>query len=107
VIRLFPGEPGASATGGAPRSPVANAPGSPVVADAPIIRDSGTEAPQRKRVMDEQAALSPAPKYRRVVLKLSGEGFGYPGKAGISIGETLNIARQVQDVGRSGVGLAV
>src|SRR5947209_9289215 len=57
--------------------------------------------------MDEQAALSPAPKYRRVLLKLSGEGFGYPGKAGISIDETLNIARQIVRVGRSGVQLAV
>src|SRR5438094_5448601 len=47
------------------------------------------------------------PKYKRVILKLSGEGFGYPGKAGISIDETLNIARQVQHVGRSGVELAV
>src|SRR2546421_4274081 len=57
--------------------------------------------------MDEQAALSPAPKYRRVVLKLSGEGFGPPGKAGISIDETLNMARRIQRVGRSGVQLAV
>src|SRR5215470_16876242 len=56
--------------------------------------------------MDEQAS-TPAPKYRRVVLKLSGEGFGYPGKAGISIDETLNIARQVQRAGRGGVQLAV
>src|SRR5437764_1253352 len=57
--------------------------------------------------MDEQAALSPEPKYRRVVLKLSGEGFGYPGKAGISIDETLNMARQIQRAGKSGVQLAV
>src|SRR5215471_21239820 len=56
--------------------------------------------------MDEQAS-TPAPKYRRVVLKLSGEGFGYPGKAGISIDETLNMARQIQRVGRGGVQLAV
>lgn len=57
--------------------------------------------------MDEQASSSPAPKYRRVVLKLSGEGFGYPGKAGISIDETLNMARQIQRVGKGGVQLAV
>src|SRR5262245_48904334 len=50
--------------------------------------------------MDEPST-PPAPKYRRVVLKLSGEGFGYPGKAGISIDETLNITRQVQRAGRS------
>src|SRR3954447_4784093 len=47
------------------------------------------------------------PKYKRVVLKLSGEGFGYPGKAGISIDETLNIARQAKRVLESGVELAV
>src|SRR5262249_81293 len=55
-------------------------------------------------------APPPAPaatKYRRVVLKLSGEGFGYPGKAGISIEETLKIARQVEHAGKSGVQLAV
>jgi uridylate kinase len=52
---------------------------------------------------------TPAPslKYRRVLLKLSGEGFGYPGKAGISIDETLNIARQVSRVARTGVQLAI
>jgi uridylate kinase len=47
------------------------------------------------------------PKYHRVVLKLSGEGFGYPGKAGISIDETLNVARQAQRVLESGVELAI
>src|SRR5499427_3907736 len=56
--------------------------------------------------MDEPST-PPSPQYRRVVLKLSGEGFGYPGKAGISIDETLNIARQIQQVGKSGVQLAV
>jgi uridylate kinase len=47
------------------------------------------------------------PKYRRVILKLSGESFGTPGKGGISIEETLGIARQVQRVGQSGVQLAI
>src|SRR3982751_2190422 len=47
------------------------------------------------------------PKYRRVVLKLSGEGFGSPGKSGISIDETLNVARQAQRVVRRGVQLAI
>ncbi len=58
--------------------------------------------------MDPQApsAISQL-KYRRVVLKLSGEGFGFPGKAGISIDETLNIARQIVRVGSTGVQLAV
>jgi uridylate kinase len=48
------------------------------------------------------------PKYQRVVLKLSGEGFGpQGGKNGISIDETLNIARQIQRVHQRGVQLAV
>src|SRR5436190_11026580 len=57
----------------------------------------------------DSPASSPAspPKYRRVLLKLSGEGFGFPGKAGISIDETLNLARQIVRVSRSGVRLAV
>src|SRR5438876_1970471 len=45
------------------------------------------------------------PKYKRVVLKLSGEGFGP--KGGISIDETLNIARQAQRVVQRGVQLAI
>jgi uridylate kinase len=47
------------------------------------------------------------PQYRRVVLKLSGESFGPPTKSGISIEETLGIARQVQRVNERGVQLAV
>src|SRR6059058_339830 len=58
--------------------------------------------------MDDQAAADPLrPKYHRVLLKLSGEGFGYPGKSGISIDETLSIARQAQRVLQSGVQLAI
>src|SRR5438477_11568084 len=47
------------------------------------------------------------PKYRRVILKLSGESFGPPAKSGISIDETLAIARQVQRVNGRGVQLAI
>jgi uridylate kinase len=47
------------------------------------------------------------PKYRRVILKLSGEGFGHPGKSGISIDETLNVARQAQRLLQRGVQLAI
>lgn len=47
------------------------------------------------------------PKYRRVVLKLSGEGFSESAKSGISIDETLKIARQIQRVHDRGVQLAV
>jgi uridylate kinase len=47
------------------------------------------------------------PKYRRVVLKLSGEGFGHSGKSGISIEETLSVARQAKRVVERGVQLAI
>src|SRR5438309_3128941 len=58
--------------------------------------------------MDDQlSADTLKPKYRRVVLKLSGEGFGLTGKSGISIDETLSIARQAQRVMERGVQLAI
>jgi uridylate kinase len=47
------------------------------------------------------------PKYRRVILKLSGEAFGPPTRSGISIDETLLFARQVQRVAQGGVRLAI
>ncbi len=47
--------------------------------------------------MDDANQQDPLkPKYRRVILKLSGEGFGHAGKSGISIDETLNIAQQAK-----------
>ena len=49
-----------------------------------------------------------APKYTRVLLKLSGEAFGYgPGKLGINLDETKAIAEQVRRVHARGVQLAV
>jgi uridylate kinase len=56
---------------------------------------------------DHQTPDTLKPKYSRVILKLSGEGFGHPGKSGISIDETLNIARQAQRIVKRGVQLAV
>jgi uridylate kinase len=57
--------------------------------------------------MQEHAADSLKPRYARVVLKLSGEAFGQSGKSGISIDETLNVARQAQRIVQSGVQLAI
>ncbi|MGE3808514.1 MAG: UMP kinase [Gemmataceae bacterium] len=57
--------------------------------------------------MDDASLDSAVPKYKRVVLKLSGDGFGHPGKGGISIDETLRVARQAQRVVRMGVQLAI
>src|SRR5262245_32115172 len=57
--------------------------------------------------MAEPLSADPlAPKYRRVVLKLSGEGFG-DSRMGISIDETLNVARVAQRVVQRGVQLAI
>lgn len=48
------------------------------------------------------------PKFKRVVLKLSGEGFSQSGKGGgISIDEVLKIAHQIKRVQDKGVQLAV
>lgn len=47
------------------------------------------------------------PKYRRVLLKMSGEAFGLGGKSGISIDETMVIAQQIKRVAARGVQLAV
>jgi uridylate kinase len=59
-------------------------------------------------VDDSFATATARRKYNRVVLKLSGEGFGHPSnKSGISIDETLSIARQGQRVVQSGVQLAI
>src|SRR6266481_9185767 len=58
--------------------------------------------------MDDQlSADALKPKYGRVVLKLSGEGFGPSGKFGIDIEETLSIARQAQRIVKRGVQLAI
>src|SRR5437660_9901084 len=57
--------------------------------------------------MDETAADALKPKYKRVILKLSGEGFGHSGKSGISVDETLSIARQAKRIVERGVQLAI
>jgi uridylate kinase len=56
---------------------------------------------------DSSANDSLRPKYKRVILKLSGEAFGHHGKSGINIDETLGIARQAKRILESGVQLAV
>lgn len=64
--------------------------------------------PKLEASMDDHLNLEALkPKYTRVLLKLSGEGFGFSGKSGISIDETLNIARQAQRVVQRGVQLAI
>ena len=47
------------------------------------------------------------PAFRRVLLKLSGEGFCRPGEGGISVEEVSRIARQASRVASLGVQLAI
>lgn len=57
--------------------------------------------------MDDTSVDALKPKYNRVILKLSGEGFGQGGKSGINIDETLNVARQAQRIVQRGVQLGI
>ena len=53
-------------------------------------------------------AIDPlTPKYKRVLLKMSGEAFGHGGQSGISLTETMGIAEQIKRVVSRGVQLAV
>ncbi len=47
------------------------------------------------------------PKYKRVVLKISGEGFVHPGERGIAMDAVLHIARQTFNASRLGAQLAI
>ena len=47
------------------------------------------------------------PKYKRVLLKLSGESFARPGESGISLSEVAVICEQIKRVVESGVQLAI
>lgn len=54
-----------------------------------------------------EPSANPSPKYKRVLLKLSGEAFGISGKSGISVEETVSIAEQMKVIVQRGVQLAV
>src|ERR671916_1755814 len=56
--------------------------------------------------MPEQSDGAP-PVYKRILLKISGEGFCHEGGFGIEAGELENIARQCVDVAKMGVQLAI
>ncbi len=47
------------------------------------------------------------PKYNRILLKMSGEAFGHGGQTGISLDETINIAKQIKKVHEMGVEIAI
>src|SRR3712207_6645827 len=50
---------------------------------------------------------SPASRYRRVVLKISGESFCHAGERGISMEAVVHIARQTYQAARHGVQIAI
>ena len=56
--------------------------------------------------MDQPSASGP-PLFRRVLLKLSGEGFCRPGEGGLSVEEISRVARQAARVSAAGVQLAI
>jgi uridylate kinase len=56
--------------------------------------------------MDSNVTAGP-PVFRRVLLKLSGEGFCRPGEGGISLEEVSRIARQTARVAAKGVQLSI
>lgn len=49
----------------------------------------------------------PAPAYKRVLLKISGESFCREGESGISMSEVTSIAEQIRDVMETGAELAI
>ncbi len=57
--------------------------------------------------MSQPDQSAEAPKYRRVVLKISGEGFMYPGERGIAMDAVLHIARQTYNAAQHGVQIAI
>ena len=56
---------------------------------------------------DADPPPSPAPKFGRVVLKLSGESFSHAGERGISMQEVVHIARQTTRAAERGVQIAI
>src|SRR5438477_11987038 len=62
---------------------------------------------QERPMSDHAVNETLTPKYKRVVVKLSGEVFSLSGKSGISIDETLRIARQAKRVWERGAQLAI
>jgi uridylate kinase len=57
--------------------------------------------------MNPVPPLSPAAKFRRVLLKVTGEGFGPPGGAGVQLDGVEIIGRQIAEVAELGVETAV
>ena len=61
----------------------------------------------RKRRMAEGNIAYGIGRYRRVVLKISGEGFAHPGERGIGMDAVMHIARQTVQAAQHGVQIAI
>ena len=57
--------------------------------------------------MSEDGSQSAPSRPRRVVLKISGEGFVHPGERGISMDAVVHIARQTFQAAQHGVQIAI
>jgi uridylate kinase len=57
--------------------------------------------------MPDGASAESRPRFKRVLLKLSGESFSHRGERGIGMDEVLQIARQVQQAAASGCQIAL
>src|SRR5262245_3079970 len=57
--------------------------------------------------MYEDLDENSGPRFRRVVLKLSGESFTHRGERGIAMDEVVHIARQTQKAAAHGVQIAI
>jgi uridylate kinase len=57
--------------------------------------------------MAEQTQPTHTPKYGRVVLKISGEGFVHPGERGIAMEAVLHVARQTYHAAEHGARIAI
>src|SRR5574340_500352 len=57
--------------------------------------------------MPDESQPPSQPKHRRVVLKITGEGFVHPGERGIAMDAVLHLARETYQAARHGVQLAV
>ena len=57
--------------------------------------------------MSEEGSTPTESRYRRVVLKISGDGFVHPGERGIAVDAVIHIARQTYRAAQHGVQIAV
>ena len=65
------------------------------------------QTPAMPPVTDQAASPSFTPAYRRVLLKLSGEGFCRPGENGLSMAAVSTASEQIKRVVAAGVQLAI